>query len=157
MVITGTYPSSYIKEGGYSPLAPPIPTPLQTPLPCHMPLPQLSFLQLAFISAKARRVAAVLHVVDSQLKDFVFSLNNLIGLLLQPYLHSRRYHHTISRTQLLHSTFFTPFDGHAQRPAPDLRVHTCGTFYFRVGPNNYFTVNLKNLFWAGTYFTGLQI
>ena len=103
-----------------------------------------------FISAKARRVAAILHVVDSQLKDFVFSLNNLIGLFsISSFNHTCTVIGIItpSLAQLLYSTFLTVFDGHAWRPAPDLRIHAREMFFFQ-GRSKYFTVNLKNLFRA---------
>ena len=111
-----------------------------------------------FISAKARRAAAVLHVVDIQLKDFVFSLNNLISLFsINSFSHTCTVIGIItpSLAQLLYTIFLTGFDGHTRRPPPDLHVHAHGTFFFfRVGPNNYFMVDLKNLFGRNVFYGG---
>ena len=99
-----------------------------------------------FISAKARRVAAVLHVVDSQLKDFVFSLIGLFSISSFSHTCTVVGIITPSLAQPLYSTFLTAFDSHTGTRRL-ICAYTNVKCFFQ-GRSKYFTVNLKNLFWA---------
>ena len=121
---------------------------------CHS---SLSYSSL-FISAKARRVAAVLHVVDSQLKDFVFSLNNLIDLFsISSFSHTCTVVGIItpSLAQLLYSTFLTAFDSHTGTWRL-ISAYTNVKCFFH-GRSKYFTVNLRNLFQAERIYGGQNL